>query len=124
MRFAVIILAVFCALISGWTAALAQVQDIGVMNKNVAMHHAPAAHATPAASTNLACPPGDKTCSHHPKVVHPMLCAACVAVMIDDFGFDRDAIEAGTILPALQKPLLATSIKPQFPPPKLCILLP
>jgi hypothetical protein len=123
MRFSFIILAIFCALISGWTAALAQVQDIGVMSNGAVMHHGPAAHAQHAASADIACSPEDKGCSHHPKVVHPTLCAACVAVMIDDFAFDRDAIEAGTVLPARQKPLLATSIKPRFPPPKPFVLL-
>ncbi|WP_438749943.1 hypothetical protein [Pararhizobium sp. O133] len=124
MRHALVILAVFCALISGWTPALAQVQDLGGMNMNGAMHHGSAVHAIPATSADVHCPPESKACAHHPKMVHPLLCAACFAVLTDASGLERDAIDAGTVLPALQKPLLATSIKPRFPPPKAFVLLP
>ncbi|HTO33662.1 MAG TPA: hypothetical protein VL202_21195 [Pararhizobium sp.] len=123
MRYALVILAVFCALISGWTPALAQVQDLDGMNMGGAVRHGSGVHATQASSADIHCPPQSKACAHHPKMVHPLLCAACFAVVIDAFGLERDAIDAGTVPPALQTPLLAASIKPRFPPPKSFVLL-
>lgn len=123
MRHALLILAVFCAVISGWTPVLAQVREVGGHGwgghgMSGAMHHTSSARAMPGASDEAHCPPEIKACAPHQKMVHPMLCAACFAVVIDGFGLDRRPIDATTIPPARQRPLLATSIKPRFPPPK------
>jgi hypothetical protein len=116
MRIAILILAMFCALISGWTAALAQVQDL---NGNAAGHHRMTAthHVVSADAGDHTCATA-KTCSHQPKTVHPISCSACFAVILDAHGIDRIELPTGTILPALQKPMLATVLKPRFPPPK------
>lgn len=117
MRIALLTLAVFCALISGWTASLAQVQDLG----GVAVSH----HADTATAHHAATTPADhdgckaaRACDQHPKTVHPLLCAACFAVVLDAHGIDRIALPAGAVLPSPQKPMLATVLKPRFPPPK------
>jgi len=119
MRIAILTLAVFCALISGWTAALAQVQDLGGA---AVMHHAgmAAGHAMAAEVGQDNHPPctAAQPCNDHPKAVHPLLCAACFAVVLDAHGLDRIALPAGTIHPVPQKPMQATALKPRFPPPK------
>jgi hypothetical protein len=116
MRIAILTLAVFCALISGWTAALAQVQDLG---GNAMGHHGKITthHAVSANAGDHVCVAA-KSCSHQQKMVHPISCSACFAVVLNTYGIDRIELPAGTILPALQKPMLATILKPRFPPPK------
>ncbi|URK88422.1 hypothetical protein LP421_14585 [Rhizobium sp. RCAM05350] len=59
-----------------------------------------------------------RACDQQPKTVHPLLCAACFAVVLVAHGIDRIELPAGTVRPALQKPMLATILKPRFPPPK------
>jgi hypothetical protein len=116
MRIVILTLALFCALISGWTAALAQVQDLG---GNAMGQHGKAAthHAVAANSGDSTCMDAS-SCSHQPKTVHPISCSACFAVVLDAPGIDRIELPAGDVRPALQKPLLATILKPRFPPPK------
>ena len=116
MRITLLALAVFCALISGWTASLARVQDLGGM---AVAHHtgAPAGHGM-RADAHMDCKAA-KSCNQHPGTVHPLLCAACFAVVLDAHGLDRAALPAGTVLPSPQKPMLATTLKPRFPPPKI-----
>lgn len=116
MRLAVLTLALFCALISGWTAALAQVQGL---NGNGTGHHGMTSthHAVSADASEHSCAAA-KSCSHQPKMVHPISCSACFAVVLNVHGIDRIELPAGTVLPALQKPMLATTLKPRFPPPK------
>lgn len=114
MRIAILALAVFCALISGWTAALAQVQDL-----NAAGHYGMAApHQTVSADVSDHTCTAAKACSHQSKMVHPISCSACFAVVLDAHSIDRAGLPAATVRPALQKPMLATVLKPRFPPPK------
>lgn len=112
MRIAILTLALFCALISGWTAALAQVQDLG---GSTISHHESAVTHHPATADH-ACK--DASCSPQPKMVHPMSCSACFAVILDAHGIDRVELPAGRVRPALQRPMLAAILKPRFPPPK------
>ncbi|WP_139093220.1 hypothetical protein [Pararhizobium polonicum] len=118
MRLAILTLTVFCALISGWTASLARVQDLGGM---AAMHHADAAagHDMQAsgAEHDRSCSAGHP-CDKHSKTVHPLLCAACFAVVLDAHGLDRVELPAATVHPLPQKPMQTTALKPRFPPPK------
>jgi hypothetical protein len=111
MRAVILVTALFCALISGWTAPLARVQDLDGM---VTMHHGGAA----AAFGQDRCAPDTKNCNHHPQTVHPLLCAACFAVILDTPGLGRDEVANSVIRPLPQKPLQATAPEPQFPPPK------
>ncbi|WP_426125268.1 hypothetical protein [Pararhizobium sp. PWRC1-1] len=117
MRIVILTLALFCALISGWTAALAQVQGL---NGNAAGHHRMTAihHVVSADASDHTCATA-KSCSHQPKLVHPISCSACFAVILDAHSIDRVELPTATILPALQKPMLATLLKPRFPPPKI-----
>lgn len=122
MRIAIFTLALFCALISGWTASLARVQELGGM---AVLHH-----AGMAAGHEMAADVGEdghscaaaKPCDHQPKTVHPLLCAACFAVAIDAHGLDRTELPAGHVHPLPQKPMQATALKPRFPPPKRSFL--
>jgi hypothetical protein len=119
MRIAILTLALFCALISGWTAALAQVQDL---NGNATGHHGMATthQAVLADASNHTCATV-KSCSHQPAMVHPISCSACFAVILDAHSIDRAELPAAAVLPALQKPMLATALKPRFPPPKISL---
>lgn len=114
MRSVILATALFCALISGWTASLARV------NGMVTMHHGGAAahHGTSAAIGHDRCAPETKNCDHHPQTVHPLLCAACFAVVLDTPGLGRDDVGKVVIRPLPQKPLQATAPEPLFPPPK------
>ncbi len=118
MRMVILIIAVFCALISGWTASLAQVQDLAgptaVHHANVATGHDMSADVGQDGHSCTAA----KSCDHQPKTVHPLLCAACFAVVLDAHGLERVELPAGAVLPSQQKPMLATALKPRFPPPK------
>lgn len=117
MRAVILITALFCALISGWTASLARVQDLGGM---VTMHHAgvSADHGASATSDQYHCAADAKNCDHHAQTVHPLLCAACFAIVLDSHGLDRDEFANAIIRPRPQKSLRATALEPQFPPPK------
>ena len=117
MRALILVTALFCALISGWTASLARVQDLGGL---VTMHHAGASagHGESATSDQDHCTSDTKNCDHHPQGVHPLLCAACFAVVLDSHDLDRDDLANAIIRPRPQKPLQATALEPQFPPPK------
>lgn len=116
MRLAVLTLALFCALISGWTAALAQVQ--GLHGNGMGHHGMSSTHHAVSADTSEHSCAAAKSCSHQPKMVHPISCSACFAVVLNVHGIDRIELPASTVLPALQKPMLATTLKPRFPPPK------
>jgi hypothetical protein len=117
MRAILLITALFCALISGWTASLARVQDLGGM---VTMHHTRASedHGASATSGLDHCAPKAKNCDHHQQTVHPLLCAACFAVVLDQPDLGRVEPAGSAIRPRPQKPLQATALEPQFPPPK------
>jgi hypothetical protein len=117
MRAAILILTLFCALISGWTASLARVQDLGGM---LATHQmsARSGHAMHASANRDECVAETKSCKHHPQTVHPLLCAACFAVVLDTHDLARDELANSTIRPRPQKPLHPTALEPQFPPPK------
>jgi hypothetical protein len=116
MRIAIFTLAVFCALISGWTAALAQVQDLG--GNAIGHHGQTATHRAVAADAGGPGCTAAQTCFHQQKMVHPIACSACFAVVLDTAGIDRVELPVGTVPPALQTPMLATILKPRFPPPK------
>ncbi|MBW9063867.1 hypothetical protein JNB71_11100 [Rhizobium herbae] len=117
MRAFVLIAALFCALISGWTASLARVQDLGGM---VTMDHTRASkdHGAAATSGLDHCAPKAKNCDHHPPSVHPLLCAACFAVVLDTPDLGRVEPAGSAIRPRPPKPLRATALEPRFPPPK------
>jgi hypothetical protein len=118
MRAVILIAGLFCALISGWTASLARVQDLDGMV--VTMHHegVAAGRGTSSAFRHDRCAPVTKNCDHHPQTVHPLLCAACFAVVLDTPGLGRAGVANAVIRPLPQKPLQATAPEPQFPPPK------
>jgi len=120
MRAVILITALFCALISGWTASLARVQDLG---GRVTMHHGGAAvgHGASSAFGQDRCAPEAKSCDHHPQTVHPLLCAACFAVVLDTPDHGRDELASATIRPRPQKRLQATTVDPPFPPPKILL---
>lgn len=115
MRAVILITTLFCALISGWTASLARVQDLNGM---VTMHHSGTGHGASATSDRDHCASDTKNCDHHPPTVHPLLCAACFAVILDDPHLDREELANAILRPRPQKPLQATALEPQFPPPK------
>lgn len=117
MRAFILILTVFCALISGWTASLARVQEIGAVTT---IHQAgmSAGHGASAHSGKDQCEADAKDCNRHAQPVHPLLCAACFAVVLDTHGLDREELPASTIRPRLQRPMRAIALEPQFPPPK------
>ncbi|WP_275789182.1 hypothetical protein [Pararhizobium gei] len=109
MRIAVFALALFCAILSGWTVSLARVQDLGL-----AMHAASHDHARGATSDDDGC--RAKECRTH--AVHPSLCAACFAIETSMEAPVPGSPLRLAVLPRLQKPLQATLLKPLFPPPK------
>lgn len=62
-----------------------------------------------------------KDCDHRPQTVHPLLCAACFAVVLDRYDPARDEPGPSPIRPQPQKPMQAIALEPQFPPPKASI---
>ena len=124
MRLAIIAIAVFCALISGWTASLAQVHDIG---RALPAHQAApstheghsATHPIDHATNGTSCAGKTGACGQHPtNAVHPMLCAACFAVSVETFGLMRERLPRAVPRPQTELPLQASIVKPHFPPPK------
>jgi hypothetical protein len=107
MRTVMFALAVVCAILSGWTSAIAQVQMAGLSPH--ASHHEAAERET------LPKPNG---CGHAGKCVHPMLCAACFAVAVTAPGLGRPLAERLTIPPLVDLPLVSTTLQPRSPPPK------
>ncbi|WP_436082394.1 hypothetical protein [Pararhizobium sp. LjRoot235] len=118
MRAVILVTALFCALISGWTASLARVQNLDGM---VTMHHrgAAAGRGTSSPFGHDRCAPDTTNCDHHPQTVHPLLCAACFAVVLETPSLGRDGVANAVIRPLPQKPLQETAPEPQFPPPKI-----
>ena len=114
MRLATLALALFCAVISGWSATLAQMRHLDT---------APAAHhenllPLPDMTAHHDCRQAGDGCDHRGKSVHPVLCAACYAVLLEEAGLDRPELVAAAVLPRAQRPLLARGLKPRFPPPR------
>ncbi|MCV9962974.1 hypothetical protein OIU34_13785 [Pararhizobium sp. BT-229] len=115
MRAFIFALTLFCAVLSGWTASLARVQELGGATT---IHQAGMGHGASAHSGQDQCKADAKDCNRHAQPVHPLLCAACFAVVLDTHGLDREELPASTIRPRLQKPMRAIALEPQFPPPK------
>ena len=108
-------LAVVCAILSGWTSAVAQARDEGM----VAAHHP--YHGLHVAGQEQADHetgrlPSD--CGHAGKCLHPMLCAACFAVQVTAEGLTRRLAERSAILPLVDLPLVSNAPQPTSPPPK------
>ena len=114
MRLATLALALFCAVISGWSATLAQMRHLETAP---AAHHENLSPRADMAARHDFRQAGDG-CDHRGKSVHPVLCAACYAVLLEEAGLDRPEIVASTIRPRAQRPLLARTLKPRFPPPR------
>lgn len=116
MRAIVLMLCFLCAALSGWTSALGQTQHLATMQGHgVAMvHQMPQAdHATMKAASCET-----KACGKADRTSHPLLCAACYAISIDNPAIERHALENGRIAPALEAHLIGRPLKPRFPPPR------
>ena len=121
MRAALLMLALICALPSGWTAALAHTQ--GLSELRPVFHHATASgdHATAhaAKSQDSECGVEAESCGHPAKPVHPPLCVACFAIPTEAAGLSVQMPVRSRIAPALQAAMRPASVKPRFPPPKV-----
>ncbi|KQY19991.1 hypothetical protein ASD31_06305 [Rhizobium sp. Root482] len=116
MRIAMLALALFCALISGWSATLAQIRhlDAAPAAYHESLSHSP--HSKLTASHD--CRTADDGCDQRVNGVHPLLCAACYAVLLESVDLDRLELATAPVLPSPQRPLLARTLKPHFPPPR------
>lgn len=116
MRAFVLAIVFFCAAISGWTSALAQVNDLAGMTPVQASHDQKSKAHHAAADPTF--PDVGNGCHGGKHAVHPVLCSACFAVEVASFGVDRRMLIAGTVPPRIERPLEAVQPEPQFPPPK------
>ncbi len=121
MRTVVLMLCFLCAALSGWTSALGQTQHLPAM----VSHSAPAAHAhhQMGHDATIAANCDDKTCETSGRSAHPLLCAACYAISIEENVFERNEIKNARIVPALEAHLIDRPLKPRFPPPKSFLLV-
>jgi hypothetical protein len=103
-------LAIVCAILSGWTSAVAQAQDhpsrLSLHDGHGTSH---ADHPHGAASPR---------CTHAGKCLHPMLCSACFAVQVMASGIERGPVERTAIRPLADLPLTSLTPQPAPPPPK------
>ncbi|MDQ0319296.1 hypothetical protein QO002_001434 [Pararhizobium capsulatum DSM 1112] len=126
MRSAVLVLSVLCAILSGWTSALGQTQDLGLRSAGHAQAmHAQGGHDGHGLSQNMAqCDDSSRSCDKKTDhATHPLLCAACYAISVEDPLLQRPTVENRRIAPALQASLRETPVKPRFPPPKSPLFL-
>ncbi|WP_156386878.1 MULTISPECIES: hypothetical protein [unclassified Rhizobium] len=119
MRAIVLMLCFLCAALSGWTSALGQTQHLAALKTENAAVMQHAAHAGHAAATPVqSCGEKASPCGKSGQPGHPLLCAACYAIFIDDPVIERHGIENGRIAPALEAHLIGRALKPRFPPPR------
>jgi hypothetical protein len=123
MRRIVFILSIVCAILSGWTSALGQAQQLGGSNPNHGLHatgqSGHAAHGTMV--QHAACDTDAEQCGK--RAGHPMVCAACYAIPAENLLSPHPAIKNRGVPPALQASLDETPLEPQFPPPRTSFLL-
>ncbi|KQS77275.1 hypothetical protein ASG25_04505 [Rhizobium sp. Leaf384] len=127
MRALLLALSLLCAILSGWTSAVAQAQGLahGVHGhvQGTTLIAQGAGVAAPAVSLGdddrhsgpCDCAHG---CHTSGKGAHPMLCSACFALEIEADHGKRPALPAQGIRPALDRPLIAFFQTPTPPPPR------
>ena len=119
MRAIVLMLCFLCAALSGWTSALGQTQHLATMkteNSAVMQHAAHVGHAV--AMPVQSCAEKASHCGKSGQQGHPLLCAACYAISIDNPVIEGHTLENGRIAPALEAHLIGQPLKPRFPPPR------
>lgn len=109
MRRLLILLFVLCSAISGWTPVLAQVE--AMPEKSHAQTSAATANATHRCEDEQA--PG--CCG---KQIHPMLCAACFAVVPAATAAFQRLAPSLVIVSSRQQAMEDSAIEPVHPPPK------
>ncbi|TCM55898.1 hypothetical protein C8J36_103264 [Rhizobium sp. PP-F2F-G48] len=113
MRAFVLALSVLCAILSGWTSAMAQAQGLahgdGIAGSH-AVHDDGNRH-----SGSPDCPSG---CHASTKGTHPMLCSACFALEVEAGDIGRLALAPQRLRPAVELPLIALTPEPAAPPPR------
>lgn len=120
MRMASLALLIFCAVISGWTAALAQIQahdPQGFAHSEHKQHHGTVS-AQDRAGEHPGCAGDHADCRHTSKSVHPMLCAACFAVETQALGITPPKMAPSSPDAMPQAAMIPTDHKPRYPPPK------
>ncbi len=119
MRMMSLALLMFCAVISGWTAALAQIEMRGMPGHAASSHmHNQNAASHEVAGEQDGCGGGDTECRHPSKSVHPLLCAACFAIETSALAITPPRVMPSTPVAMPQATMIATKIKPRYPPPK------
>ncbi|CZT34320.1 hypothetical protein [Rhizobium sp. 9140] len=117
MRAFILALAIFCGILSGWTSAVAQAQDLAHGKTVVAAH---GAHGDDIGGSS-----GSSDCAgacHDPvKTSHPMLCSACFALEVEAGDLGRLPGPVQRLRPAAELPLTASTPKPAAPPPKTAL---
>lgn len=113
MRPFILALAVLCAILSGWTSAVAQAQGLAHRDGIAVAHDAVSSH-----SEAPACASG---CPHPAKGAHPMLCSACFALEVAASDLGRLAVPVQRVRPVAELPLVASAPQPAAPPPKAAL---
>lgn len=116
MRAIVLTLCFLCAALSGWTSALGQTQHLATAQSHGAAMPHEMARADHAAMTKAGCE--IKACGKADRTSHPLLCAACYAISVDNPVIERHVLENDRIAPALEAHLIGRLPKPRFPPPR------
>ncbi|SER96463.1 hypothetical protein SAMN03159406_01785 [Rhizobium sp. NFR03] len=111
MRAFILALAMLCGILSGWTSAVAQAQDLAHGNAIVVSHAAHGGDVVGSQDCASAC--------HHPvKSSHPMLCSACFALEVEPVDLGRLSGPVQRLRPTAELPLIASTPQPAAPPPK------
>jgi len=113
-------LLIFCAVISGWTAALAQIQVHDLQGRAHSSHaqHQPKLGTHGVAHDEPGCAGDQADCRHGSKGVHPALCAACFAIETAGLDIAPPRIAQASPNAVPQAAMITTDHKPRFPPPK------
>ncbi|OJF90364.1 hypothetical protein [Pararhizobium antarcticum] len=116
-------LLIFCAVISGWTAALAQIRVHDLPGGTSFQHQQHQQHQRTVSAHDhhpdeARCSGDQAECHHGSKGIHPMACAACFAIETAALDIEPPRI-AGTAPEIVPQPaMIATDLKPRFPPPR------
>lgn len=113
MRAFILALAVLCAILSGWTSAVAQAQGLAHRDGLAVAHAAHGDVHRPSDASDCA-----GGCPHPAKGAHPMLCSACFALEVAAGDLGRLPVPVQRLRPAVERPLIASAPQPAAPPPR------